>query len=686
MSFSYYKNLVNVKSPSSVELSYVHSEIVGGELLMDTLAVREADPDDKDAKSKAKKRLPAVSFAGNFTQRGNKYLTDLSGLICLDIDELGKWWLPELRSEIINDDTLLPSLVFISPSGQGLKVVCEYNNDCDASYREIWDCFEKYFLEKYEIQIDKACKDVSRLCYLCADDTAFYREQKSLVKIEKKAEKVPKKTTKKAEKSTPNTATAGRILQILKQKDLRPYQHHHEQVNVFLYQKRYGSFEEFSEIVQNYFAEKDIEKWLEHWNTEVGESDETIGIGTIIKLLTEKGYETDLPEHDELIGIRDYFTLDDFIVATCKNADDVRRVLDLIWSDANLQKTPEKIFKEYNHRYQNAKKTADNWRVKANDKLDYLVANISLNDEIKTKRLALDKVRSAFDKQKFVEVRARLLEAYNFSKDEIEMIDYFISQSKQPTQDPSRNIALLFFSDQRTGKSTVARAFCQSLNGTLVNHKSTLSRELQFRNFDKPFAIQNNCTLMDEVQFKDMHGIYGTLKEILTSNSCSVEYKFKNELLEFPCRRMYIFCTNKHPKSVIKEEKERRFAVINFNNKIKKQLTENEVFDLWHEYICAVNYEKDLHSERYAELLAKIWYAGEESEIVENCREMVDIYLSGVVGRFSLKDVMIDVMLKGGERIGIKREHVRQCIEQYRDERGAYYKQTFDKAETQLPF
>ena len=400
--------------------------------------------------------------------------------------------------------------------------------------------------------------------------------------------------------------------------------------------------------------------------------------------MSEKKYDVNLPEHDELISIRDYFSLDDFIIDKCKNETDVKRILDLVWSDSRLQ-VKDNILTFFHHRYQNAKKTADGWRTKAKDKLDYLTTVVELEQEKTTKKNALDKVRQAFDKTKFVDIRAKLLEVYNFDKNEIEMIDYFISQCKQEKQDPSRNIALMFYSNQRTGKSTVARAFCESLNGTLTNHKSTLARELQYRNFDRPFAIQNNCTLLDEAQHKDMSGVYGQLKEILTSNSCSVEYKFRNELVEYKCKRNYIFCTNNHPYSIIKSEKERRFAVIDFNDKIRKQLTEKQVFELWNEYICAVNYDEKQHSERYSELLERIWYAGEDSEIIENCREMVEEYLQDKQGVFfSIRSVQQHVIsFMKGKDLKITNSHVRKCCEKYLKSGGGYYK---PYTENPLPF
>lgn len=59
----------------------------------------------------------------------------------------------------------------------------------------------------------------------------------------------------------------------------------------------------------------------------------------------------------------------------------------------------------------------------------------------------------------------------------------------------------------------------------MQNRKSKLSTELQFNKFDRPKAIYNRCTMMNDGGFHDMTKSYDVFKQSITSNSCEIEYK-----------------------------------------------------------------------------------------------------------------------------------------------------------------
>ena len=62
---------------------------------------------------------------------------------------------------------------FASPSGNGLKAWFYVPPDANlhaGSFRAV----EKYMLELTRIQIDQACKDVGRLCFVSDDPEAYY--------------------------------------------------------------------------------------------------------------------------------------------------------------------------------------------------------------------------------------------------------------------------------------------------------------------------------------------------------------------------------------------------------------------------------------------------------------------------------------------------------------------------------
>jgi hypothetical protein len=112
-----------------------------------------------------KKQLPGITFSGTFTKRAAGSIKAHSGLLCADLDKLGDRLL-DVREQLKQSPFLY--LLFGSPSGDGLKAVFRVPPDASrhlASYRAV----EKHVKELTGVQIDEACKDVARLCFLSYD-------------------------------------------------------------------------------------------------------------------------------------------------------------------------------------------------------------------------------------------------------------------------------------------------------------------------------------------------------------------------------------------------------------------------------------------------------------------------------------------------------------------------------------
>src|SRR5688572_25046461 len=75
----------------------------------------------KEATDALKKQLPGVMFSGVFTARGDKNLTQHSGLICADLDHLSEEAKTKARGTFSSDPHVFA--LFESPTGTGLKVV-----------------------------------------------------------------------------------------------------------------------------------------------------------------------------------------------------------------------------------------------------------------------------------------------------------------------------------------------------------------------------------------------------------------------------------------------------------------------------------------------------------------------------------------------------------------------------------
>jgi hypothetical protein len=124
----------------------------------------------KEAIGELKKQLPAVLLSGTFTRRANDALLQHSGLLCADLDGLNGS-LPDVRQKL-KGSTYLWAL-FVSPSGDGLKAVFKVPAD-QAKHAGSFRAIEQHVKQLTGVQIDEACKDVARLCFLSHDHDLYY--------------------------------------------------------------------------------------------------------------------------------------------------------------------------------------------------------------------------------------------------------------------------------------------------------------------------------------------------------------------------------------------------------------------------------------------------------------------------------------------------------------------------------
>ncbi len=170
----------------------VLEDIINGRWASQVRTVRQAfAKGGKDAAAAPKKKLPAALFSGTFERRANDSLQTHSGLICVDLDELG----PQLegtRDLIAQDPHTLAA--FISPTGSGLKVV--FRCDPARPHKDSYLAAEQYVLIHFGLNIDRACKDVARMCFVSHDPEAMVAADAELLPYpEPKVEFVPPKTS-----------------------------------------------------------------------------------------------------------------------------------------------------------------------------------------------------------------------------------------------------------------------------------------------------------------------------------------------------------------------------------------------------------------------------------------------------------------------------------------------------------
>lgn len=130
-----------------------------------------ATPEDRHAiKNSYKASIPCVAVSGKFSERGANNLIQSSRLISIDIDYKDNKEVISRVPEILKS---LPYVAFFSKSitGDGYFAICEISNP--SEFQSHYFALEEDF-KALGINIDKSCKDVSRLRFATYDSEAYY--------------------------------------------------------------------------------------------------------------------------------------------------------------------------------------------------------------------------------------------------------------------------------------------------------------------------------------------------------------------------------------------------------------------------------------------------------------------------------------------------------------------------------
>lgn len=157
-----FKNIRETSTPFFRDVSFVFGRIASekyGDLIKQ---IRREE--DKTQRNELKKGLPALCFSGTFSKRADDALQEHSGLICLDFDGyVKKKDMVAAKQEMTKDPYVMA--VFISPSGNGLKVIVKIPKDAD-NHKRYFSGLQEHFNSEY---FDVTSKNISRVCYESAD-------------------------------------------------------------------------------------------------------------------------------------------------------------------------------------------------------------------------------------------------------------------------------------------------------------------------------------------------------------------------------------------------------------------------------------------------------------------------------------------------------------------------------------
>jgi len=210
----------------------------------------------KPERQELKKQLPAICFSGTFNKRTDASLIEHSGLICLDFDGYDK------QKELLQDKESLSKnkyvfSVFISPSGNGLKVLVKIPADAE-NHTMYFNSLEKYFASPY---FDKTSKNLSRVCYESYDPLIAINENSSIWDTIEEPEYT--EVSKTRDKATIPITDENKIVEILVKWWEKKYPMHEGQRNTNAYVlamafNDFGINKSLASYVLNQFASDDF--------------------------------------------------------------------------------------------------------------------------------------------------------------------------------------------------------------------------------------------------------------------------------------------------------------------------------------------------------------------------------------------------------------------------------------------
>ena len=180
---SIFKNTYENIPERNLDLNSYFDGVKNGQWQDEVLQYR-ANPDPKK-----KNLLPSVTASGEFENKGKIESGKHSGVICIDVDSKDQICKIDI-DKIKEDEYTYCAHQSVGGYGYAIFVKIDPEKHLDAFLG-----LEKYYFDKYQIVIDKSCKNINRLRFVSYDPFLFLNTKaKTFKKYLKKAEKITTKT------------------------------------------------------------------------------------------------------------------------------------------------------------------------------------------------------------------------------------------------------------------------------------------------------------------------------------------------------------------------------------------------------------------------------------------------------------------------------------------------------------
>lgn len=157
------------------EPKQVIDDIRNGAYKEEILQIRQTK--DSVKKRELKQRLPVISFGATFNNNNRKDVKEASNLICLDFDHVDNL---EKKLKRLRWYYCIYAM-FLSPSGDGLKLIIRTDVEDDISYKKAAGQLINEFA-KIGLVADPSKLNINDLCFFSYDPKAYYNPQANIWK------------------------------------------------------------------------------------------------------------------------------------------------------------------------------------------------------------------------------------------------------------------------------------------------------------------------------------------------------------------------------------------------------------------------------------------------------------------------------------------------------------------------
>ena len=192
MDISIFKNIYQNDNGEIISIEQFINEIKLGKWKETIYSIQNEK--NKEKRNDLKKQIPYVTISGTFSRRRKTDLIKHSGVICIDIDELDD--IDKSFQQLKNDPFVFAC--FKSASGKGLAVLIKIDG---RRHLDAYFGLEAYFVNKYQLYVDRSCKDITRARFVSYDPDLFFNPQSH-----KFANYIPKSETS-SKRKLPNVVT-----------------------------------------------------------------------------------------------------------------------------------------------------------------------------------------------------------------------------------------------------------------------------------------------------------------------------------------------------------------------------------------------------------------------------------------------------------------------------------------------